>query len=318
MKLTGRVAAYEMSKDFKSVLNSCTPLPASLIQIILDYCKADLVEGKFHRKVEVLGPLDVDIIRDTLAVCEYSGHKIQIWSARDFRVKLIIGNSEGSKDDQLAFPSGVALAGDLAYVADYQNNRVQVFDLQRQGAYVQTLRVVKEKALLAGVAVSDREVFAVNQGTGKILVFHRSTGDYIREWPERLAVVVPSCPIFFDGELWISDTFNHVVKVFNVASGSLSRTLGPQADRSTSLQCPIGLVVTPRYVYVGDNNNFRNVILNKEDGKMVLSWPDSIDPSRRIADGQLCNHCGMALRDDEYGSELVVADFGNNRVQTFQ
>ena len=79
-------------------------------------------------------PWDVAVTEEGhLAVAEYGSHTVSLYSVTGQRIHSFgTPNSRGSGDGQFYSPSGVAIRGDLMYVSDTSNSRVQKFSISKR------------------------------------------------------------------------------------------------------------------------------------------------------------------------------------------
>ena len=79
-------------------------------------------------------PWDVAVTEEgNLAVAENNYHTVSLYSVTGQRIHSFgTPNSSGSGDGQLYYPSGVAIRGDLMYVLEASNNRVQKFSVSKR------------------------------------------------------------------------------------------------------------------------------------------------------------------------------------------
>ena len=79
-------------------------------------------------------PYDVAVTEEgNIAVAEYSYQTVTLYSVTGQRIHSFgTANSYGSADGQFYSPSGVAVRGDLMYVSEASNNRVQKFGVSKR------------------------------------------------------------------------------------------------------------------------------------------------------------------------------------------
>ena len=79
-------------------------------------------------------PFDVAVTEDGhLAVAELGYHTVSLYNVNGQRIYSFgTGGSYGSADGQFYYPSGVAIRGDVMYVCEDSNNRVQKFSISRR------------------------------------------------------------------------------------------------------------------------------------------------------------------------------------------
>ena len=105
------------------------------------------------------------------------------------------------------------------------------------------------------------------------------------------------------GEVYVTDRYNHCVKVFN-CNFQTQRTFG-----AGQLNQPVGIAVKDGRVYVADNENHRIAVFST-NGTLV----DTIGQGFGHKENQLYCPCGVAL----YKDLVIVAEWGNGRLQIFR
>ncbi len=204
-----------------------------------------------------------------------------------------VWGAEGSAPGQFASPHGIAVASDgRVYVADTNNDRIQAFSADGQFIAAWGVRgncgeALVEPATLCepwDVAVSaDGTVHVADTWAHRIQTF---TGDgaFIGQWgrfgqhemgdlaghssfygPRGIAVAP-------DGEMYVADTGNKRVQVFD-AAGLFVREWGGGGTALGQLDEPVGLDVgADGRVYVADTWNRRVQVLSA-DGAPLHNWP---------------------------------------------
>lgn len=171
-----------------------------------------------------------------LYVADHGNSRVVCFSALTGRYLRLIGAGKGSGPGQLSGPFGLALQypkggrrGDPVqlFVADYGNNRVQVFD-SLTGRFLRSV------------------------GTGAAQLNH----------PRGLALSDSE-----DGpQLYVADCGNHRVMVYDAKSGRLLRTIGNgEGSEQGQISCPNGILVHPcvggTLVFVAEIGNNRIQVL---------------------------------------------------------
>ena len=207
--------------------------------------------------------------------------------------------SRGSGDGQFSYPNGVSIKGDVLYVADTGNHRVQKLTLS--GKFLHKFG---------------------KEGTGQ--------GQF--NWP--LAVIIDS-----NNKLIVSDCNNHRVQIFNEnggwlltidgnGSGSLSfqsprgLALDPQGNIHVAAFCSKTIkVFTKEGVYVrmyGDSNNSSGIAIDDEGYSFVSEYSGNClsiyDPegNKIHTAGNLKNPFCTAL--DPRDGSVFIANWGANTV----
>jgi YYY domain-containing protein len=170
-------------------------------------------------------------------------------------------------------PRGVAVAGDgTIFVADFGNNRVQVFavDMSAGRAWGTRGEGPGQFKDPCGIAVGPSgEVFVADTWNQRVQAFSKD-GDYLREWgssffgPRGIAVDAK-------GRVFVADTGNGRVLRFS-AAGQREIEWGKKGDKAGEFFEPTGLAVDAAgKVYVADNGNGRLQIFTA-DGQFVSEF----------------------------------------------
>ena len=163
----------------------------------------------------------------------------------------------GAGDGELNTPSGIFIDNDEVYVADQDNNRIQVFNLSGtfQRKWGSSGSGDGEFNDPCDVFVCNNEVYVVDRGNDRIQVFN-TAGAFQRKWgingsgdgefdhPQR---------IFVDSEVYVADQNNHRVQVFDL-TGTFQRKWGINGSGDGEFEFSSGICVYNSEVYVGDNN----------------------------------------------------------------
>lgn len=181
--------------------------------------------------------------------------------------------------------------------------------------------------------VDDRMVlFVVNGKKHRIDVFDADSGDFIRvigggQGSGLNQLYFPTDIVFetisSETYMYVSDSWNHRIQVYNADTGEFARTLCMDKDEMTNapiLQFPTGLALLPKdeeddyfdfssLLYVADSMNHRILVVRTDTGEQFLT----IGNGRGKAEGKLNGPQGLLI----YKTQLFVADSNNNRVQVF-
>jgi tripartite motif-containing protein 71 len=250
-------------------------------------------------------------------------------------VPLAQAGSEGTGAGQLEFPHALAVApsGDV-YVADYDNNRISVFD--PTGTFIRAFGI--------GVATGASS-FQVCTTTCEAGLGGAGAGDM----SQPAGVALDS-----SGDLYVSDSQNHRINVYGTgASPTFIRSFGAGVDTAGSgfevcttasgceagegtavagaMQFPTGLALDGAgKLYVGDTNNFRISVFNTAGPSFVEAFGAGVDTAATgfevCTDASVCEvgegtavagalRFPTALAMD--GGTLHVSESQNNRISTF-
>jgi thiol-disulfide isomerase/thioredoxin len=214
-----------------------------------DFIDKDLksVEAK---NVNLSAPYDIEFFtkngQKNIAIANSGTHQILAYNLKDKTVSVIAGNgSKGSKDgkypeNSLAQPSDMSVFGKKIYFVDAASS---------------SLRVVEDsgevKTLIGG---NLEKAGHVNGNKESALMQH------------------PSGILVDDLGVYISDSFNHVIRKYNFSSKKLSDFTGSKNRENliNSFDEPEGIVAVLNKFYVADSNNNRIVVIDRETLKASL------------------------------------------------
>ena len=187
-------------------------------------------------------------------------HRVQKFDA-NFEYLLQFGG-KGEKDGQLDQPMSIAAYNDKVYVADSANSRIAVFNTNGKfccnivggclrGPYDVAINKINEQLL-----VTD---------SGCCIRMYSLEGEYINRFSgfgaDRGQLNHPaSLAIDSNGFVFVADTYNHRVCIFNSA-GIFVRSFGSFGDNIGQFKYPQGIAFSPiGALYVSDSKNQRVVI----------------------------------------------------------
>jgi YYY domain-containing protein len=179
-----------------------------------------------------------------------------------------------AREGILKQPRGMAIdAHGTIYVADFGNDRIQVYDAKMQfiRTWGQRGQLPGEFNQPSGVAIgSDGNVYVADTWNQRIQVF-TPDGDYLREWGGSFYGPrgIGAGP---NGEIYLSDTGNHKLKKFNLEGAEVA-VWGQRGSAPGEFDEPVGVAVDSEgRVYVADNGNAR-VQVFAADGALETSFP---------------------------------------------
>jgi thiol-disulfide isomerase/thioredoxin len=252
------------------------------------------------------GKVLVDGQNDRLFIADSGHHRIIVASLATYDVLHIIGSGEaGLKDGdytqaQFNNPQGLALAGDLLYVADTDNHALRQIDLATQ-----------EVTRLAGTGVMATRLMAPGPALGLDL---RSPWDVYEQ----------------EGQLYIAMAGTHQLWVMDLAAGTLAPFAGngredlidgPLAE--SELAQPSDVVSDGEWVYFADSESsaIRRAQIGEGGVVETLIGPVN-EPQARlftfgdvdggINEARLQHPLGVAIGE---GGLLYVADTYNNKIK---
>lgn len=179
------------------------------------------------KKGEVASPWDMDLMEDqrTLAVAMAGRHQLMALSTRSDNLSVLAGNgAEDIKDDrasraELAQPSGVSNDGNKVFFVDAESSALRVLE----DGNIKTLI-----------------------GTG-LFDFGKEDGTYPTaklQHPQGLAAAADA--------IYIADTYNNAIRVYDRATSSLSTLTLPDGS---SLNEPGDVLLIGRKLWIADTNN---------------------------------------------------------------
>jgi sugar lactone lactonase YvrE len=181
-------------------------------------------------------PWDLVLIGKKLYIAMAGAHQLWCLDFSDGTVKPYAGNgreniADGSFDDaSLAQPSGLTTDGTKLYFADSEVSAVRSADLAAGG----------KVATIIGKGLFD---FGDVDGT-----------------PPKARLQHPLGVLWYNGKLYVADSYNHKIKIVDLKSGSVSSYLGDgkagdQDGQSPKFSEPAGLTAIGNTLYIADTNN---------------------------------------------------------------
>ncbi len=228
--------------------------------------------------------------------------------------------SFGSTHGKFFHPTSIEYSklNDRIYVADKDNNRIQIFD--SDGRFISSWSVAFNATQLShpeNIATDSRSDFIyVSQGEeGKIQKFD-SDGNFISSWgsvgsgngqfshPGAIAVDSQNNLVF------IADTGNNRIQKFD-SDGNFISSWGVHGKNSGQFDSPTGTALDPTrgIIYVSDTNNHR-IQKFYTNGTFVSKWGTLGD-----REGQFNNPADITYDVDS--QLLYVSDLNNKRILVF-
>ena len=229
------------------------------------------------------GPQHIEVYGSELYVADGGNNRVQIFVISNPEVPVYfrtIGGSSGSGDYQFDHPAGVAVNGSYIYVADRNNNRVQVFTRTGQD-YVMTI------------------------GTGW------GTGNDQFKSPSDVAVDSA-------GNLYVADFVNCRVQQFNI-SFEYQRTYGvtstPYLTADNQYNAPSGVAIASGgSMYITEEAGHRLIKLNANGNVAWTVGAAGVKGDWDNANDRLDNPADIALNA---AGQIYVADRWHGRVQIY-
>lgn len=227
--------------------------------------------------------------------------------------------AEGREAGQFQHPVGIVVHQGRVYVADTENNRIQVFE--EDGAWLATweaaggirlerpmhLALDPDGLLYVPLYLADRIVVLTPEGT--LVRSWGSSGSQPGAFDAPAGVAVAP-----DGTVYVADFNNHRVQVFD-GQGRFLRGWGQKGHGRGDFYYPTDVAIgTDGSLYVADAYNHR-VQRFGPDGTWLSAWGG---PAARGIKGPLRGWFNVATAVTVTPDGLVyVADFYNHRIQLF-
>lgn len=295
-------------------------------------------------------PARVQVSGDRLFISD-SGHNRIVIADRKGKVQAIIGTGcRGLVDGGFAqakfdYPQGIAVKGDLIYVADMRNNAVRMVDLKKRA--VSTLARGTKAGRLAvddcdesfdcpiDVAESGGQLYAAMCGKHQIwrIDLGKKTAQVaagggeegLSDGPAMKALLAQPAALAAAGDnLYFVDSESSAVRRLNLKDGVVSTIVGKSLfafgdkdgdARSAMLQHPLGLTFANGTLYVADSFNHKVKTVDPETGRCA-TLVGSGKPGRE--DGEfatLSEPTGLSLSGNDM---LYIADTNNNCVRVMR
>jgi DNA-binding beta-propeller fold protein YncE len=209
----------------------------------------------------------------------------------------------------------VAWAGSYVYVADTENDRIEMWLPSLEVQFVHewgghgTEPGTFDRPTDVTVKHWTEEVYVVDSGNNRIQVFN-SAGVFLRMWGKTGSgpgeFLAPHSIAVGDSSVYVSDRGNHRIQRFSHA-GEFRGAWGVEGSSTGGFVEAAGISVSCGEVFVVDQALGR-VQVFAGDGRFLRAFGSS-----GSAAGQISNPSGIA---SDCGS-VVVADTGNNRLAEF-
>ncbi len=206
--------------------------------------------GGVGTEVALASPWDVLVVGNTLYIAMAGPHQIWSMSLDSSRIRPYAGSGKEAREDgallfsAFAQPSGLATDGKRLFVADSESSSIRVVDLPGGGGRVQSLN------------------------HGDLFDFGDRDGPGIAARLQH-----PLAVAYDDGSLYVADTYNHKLKRFDLASGTVETFLGGKGGRagdSAGFYEPGGLSLAGNHLYVADTNNHRICVVDLHTRKSTV------------------------------------------------
>ena len=219
--------------------------------------------------------------------------------------------STGSGNLEFMDPHGIITNGTHLFIADFSNNRVQVFDINGNYAYTIGEFGTGDGQFngLVGLTANNTHLFVADYDNDRVQVFDIN-GTYLSQFGESGSTndqfSFPQRIITNDTHLFIADTSNHRVQVYDI-NGNYAYTIGSAGPGDGQFNRPNGIATNGTHLFIVDTNNNRVQIFDF-NGSYVAQFG-----GMGSANGQLSTPYAITSTD----SYILVTDGGNDRIQIF-
>lgn len=238
------------------------------------------IPKKLTRKpmsTEIGSPWDLWIHQDNLFIAMAGPHQIWVMDIEGKGIQQFAGNGrEDIVDGKLlprrtyeagsssfAQPSGLTSDGKWLYVADSEGSSVRAIPLSGQGD-VRTLI-----------------------GTSKLPRNRLFTFGDVDGAKEKALLQHPLGVSYYDGKVYVADTYNNKVKVVDAQSGDVATLIGSKdpgnSDDPATFDEPGGLFVSGKTLYIADTNNHAIRVYNFDSKQVRTLVISGLTPPKRSA-----------------------------------
>jgi|688.fasta_scaffold15428_8 thiol-disulfide isomerase/thioredoxin len=238
------------------------------------------IPKKLTRKpmsTEIGSPWDLWIHQDNLFIAMAGPHQIWVMDIEGKGIQQFAGNGrEDIVDGKLlprrtyeagsssfAQPSGLTSDGKWLYVADSEGSSVRAIPLSGQGD-VRTLI-----------------------GTSKLPRNRLFTFGDVDGAKEKALLQHPLGVSYYDGKVYVADTYNNKVKVVDAQSGDVATLIGSKdpgnSDDPATFDEPGGLFVSGKTLYIADTNNHAIRVYNFDTKQVRTLVISGLTPPKRSA-----------------------------------
>jgi signal transduction histidine kinase/sugar lactone lactonase YvrE len=222
-------------------------------------------------------------------------------------------------------PRGITVIGSLHFVLDSGNSLVQVFDkdnnfINQWGSFGEGDTEFNFPQAIT--SDGSNYIYILDSGNKRIKIYNTG-GNLIKIIDTKGTENELSNPqgISFQGDkIYVSDTDNDRVIIFNGYDGTVFNKFGEAGSALGKFNNPIGIAATENLIYVVDSGNNRVEIFDK-DGKFISSFGSNGNGNGQfnyptqiyVADGLNTGEGSLAIGL----VTIAVSDTGNNRIETF-
>ena len=241
-------------------------------------------------------------------VADWSNHCIHVFHKEDQLWKF--GN-KGSNNGQLNGPCGIAFDNsNHLYVADFNNNRVQKFDISGNYLLQFTGKQYTDGHVSNPIDVTTHEdMVYVADPTAKCIMKFNTNGQFCQLIGKGCLSNPNGVTVNSSNHLMVTDIHDNCIYVFSLNGQHLGRfgTSGSEIDQMTSPRSITSDV--NGFILVTDTGNHRITIFDK-DGKILHQFG-----SKGTRNSQFLNPRGIALAPN---GKIYISDNLNNCIKVFQ
>ena len=286
------------------------------------------------------GKVLADASSDRLFIADSSHNRIVI-TKLDGTLSETIGDGERGMIDgpfekaRFSRPQGMALAGNILYVADTENHLIRRIDLASRtvttiagtGRQANDKRVdgparstslnspwdlqLIGRALYIAMA-GQHQIWKLDLDTGQVVTFAGSGREGRRDGALLEATFAQPSGLATDGKiLYSADSEANVIRVIDPDKGNV-KTLGPvQADRDERLQHPLGIVVSGNRILIADTYNHSLRETDREGGGFKTFRGTGKAGQKDGRSPSFYEPAGLSIVNDR----LFVADTNNHAIR---
>ena len=205
---------------------------------------------------------------------------------------------EGNTNKDFINPRTVLVSGGKIYVGDRFNFRIQVFGRNLEFDSTINKSEYHLHSDLDGMAAFEGKLAIAGYPLDVVNVIE--VGAPSASW-EIVGVSKPEDVFYADGKLYVVDSGNHKIKVFD-AAGNLQQEIGGLGNTKATFKYPSGIAVKGGKIAVADRGNNRVQVFDSSFG-YITTLSHGLN--------------GPAKVDIDSKGRFVVADTGNNRIVVF-
>ncbi|MCP3682533.1 MAG: beta-propeller fold lactonase family protein, partial [bacterium] len=211
--------------------------------------------------------------------------------------------TKGYTNSNLSGPYDVHVSGNYAYVANYSNNRLAIFDVSDPDSISAEGYIDTNLNGPSGVYVSGNYAYVSSYGNNRLAIFDISNPDSIIARGYTDTNLSGPMSVYVSGNYaYVSSYGNNRLAIFDISNPD---SIVAKGYTDTNLNDPFSLDISGNYAYVVSNGNSRLAIFD-------ISNPDSI-----IARGYTDTNLSGAREVQVVDNYAYVASANNNRLAIF-